>query len=170
MKCILPHFIWVLTVCQSIYPLTLVSSIQMAWKYIDQRSSYKNHFSSWKILKMQKSNTKAGKWMAIFLPTNYTHNKSNKPKFSYNNIGIKEQPQKCGYFWPNVLTNLSNSRDQDQNTYEPQHEIFNNVICGTSKASDQPAHTSSLIRAFASCLNILWIISYWLNVIWSFYA
>ena len=33
---------------------------------------------------------------------------------------------------------------------EPVHEISNNVVCATSKASDQPAHTRSLIRAFAS--------------------
>ena len=39
--------------------------------------------------------------------------------------------------------------------YEPGHEISNNVVCVTSKASDQPAHTHSLIRAFASPLNIL---------------
>ena len=38
---------------------------------------------------------------------------------------------------------------------EPRHEISNNVVCATSKASDQPAHTRSLIRAFASRLNIL---------------
>ena len=38
---------------------------------------------------------------------------------------------------------------------EPRHEISNNVVCATSKASDQPAHTGSLIRALASCLNIL---------------
>ena len=38
---------------------------------------------------------------------------------------------------------------------EPQHEIFNNFVCVTSKASDQPGHTRSLIRAFASRLNIL---------------
>ena len=38
---------------------------------------------------------------------------------------------------------------------EPQHEISNNVVCSSSKASDQPAHTRSLIRAFASHLNIL---------------
>ena len=38
---------------------------------------------------------------------------------------------------------------------EPVHEISNNVVCVTSKASDQPAHTRSLIRAFASCLSIL---------------
>ena len=39
--------------------------------------------------------------------------------------------------------------------YEPVHEISNNVVCATSKASDQPAHTRSLIRAFASHLSIL---------------
>ena len=38
--------------------------------------------------------------------------------------------------------------------FEPRHEISNNVVCATSKASDQPAHTRSLIRAFASRLNI----------------
>ena len=38
---------------------------------------------------------------------------------------------------------------------EPVHEISNNVVCATSKASDQPAHTHSLIRAFACRLNIL---------------
>ena len=35
------------------------------------------------------------------------------------------------------------------------HEISNNVACATSKASDQPAHKRSLIRAFASRLSIL---------------
>ena len=37
----------------------------------------------------------------------------------------------------------------------PQHEISNNVVCATSKGSDQPAHMRSLIRAFADRLNIL---------------
>ena len=40
-------------------------------------------------------------------------------------------------------------------TNELQHEISNNVVCATSKGSDQSAHTRSLIRAFASRLNIL---------------
>ena len=39
--------------------------------------------------------------------------------------------------------------------FEPVHEISNNVVCVTSKASDQPAHMRSLIRAFASGLSIL---------------
>ena len=53
---------------------------------------------------------------------------------------------------------------------KPVDEISNNVVCATSKASDQPAHTRSLIRAFASRLSILWLLSYWLNTIWSFLA
>ena len=40
------------------------------------------------------------------------------------------------------------------NNNEPRHEISNNAVCATSKASDQPVHTRSLIRAFASRLNI----------------
>ena len=39
-------------------------------------------------------------------------------------------------------------------TNEPWHEIPNNV-CATSKASDQPAHKHSLVRGFASRLNII---------------
>ena len=39
--------------------------------------------------------------------------------------------------------------------YEPQHWISNNVVCVTSKISDSTTHTGSLIRAFASRLNIL---------------
>ena len=40
-------------------------------------------------------------------------------------------------------------------TIEPRHEISNNMVGATSKGSDQPAHTRSLIRAFAGRLNIL---------------
>ena len=43
---------------------------------------------------------------------------------------------------------------------EQVHEISDNVVCATSKASDQPAHTRSLIRAFASRLSILRLLSY----------
>ena len=39
--------------------------------------------------------------------------------------------------------------------YEPVREITNNVVCATSKASAQPAHARSLIKAFASRLSIL---------------
>ena len=40
-------------------------------------------------------------------------------------------------------------------TYEPRHGISNNVVYATCKALDQPANTPSLIRAFASRLNIV---------------
>ena len=40
-------------------------------------------------------------------------------------------------------------------TYMPPHQISNNVVRATSKASDQPAHTRSMIIVFASRLNIL---------------
>ena len=40
-------------------------------------------------------------------------------------------------------------------TFEPWHDISKNVVCATSKASDQPAHTRSLTRAFASaCITM----------------
>ena len=44
--------------------------------------------------------------------------------------------------------------------FEPVYEIFNNLVCATSKASDQPAHTRSLIRAFAGRLSILGLLNY----------
>ena len=53
-----------------------------------------------------------------------------------------------------TILNLDRWLDVDFR-YEPAHEIFNNLVCATSKASDQPVHTHSLIRAFASRLNIL---------------
>ena len=42
-----------------------------------------------------------------------------------------------------------------QRLYESRYEISNNMVRATSKASEQPAHTRSLIRAFASRMNIL---------------
>ena len=41
------------------------------------------------------------------------------------------------------------------NIIELQHEISNNAVCATSRASDQPAHMRSLTRAFASGLKLL---------------
>ena len=47
-------------------------------------------------------------------------------------------------------------RVANYSTYEPRHEISNNVVCATSKASDKPAHMCSLIRrAFASRLQFI---------------
>ena len=54
-----------------------------------------------------------------------------------------------------ALLEIKGQHYLNANEYGPRHEISNNVVCTTSKASDQPAHTRSLIRAFASRLNIL---------------
>ena len=51
---------------------------------------------------------------------------------------------------------------------ELRHDISTIVVCAISKGSDQPAHMRSLIRAFASRLNITWLLSYWTNFILSF--
>ena len=48
-----------------------------------------------------------------------------------------------------TLVKMSNCWKSHVLAHEPVHEISNNVVCATSKASDQPAHTRSLIRAFA---------------------
>ena len=57
---------------------------------------------------------------------------------------------------------------QQPKTFEPWHEISNNVVYATSKGSNQPAHKCSLIRASASRLSTLSLLSYWLNTICSF--
>ena len=55
-----------------------------------------------------------------------------------------------------IFKNLMDSYQKGLNIIiEPVHEISNNVVCATSKASDQPAHTRSLISAFACRSNIL---------------
>ena len=38
---------------------------------------------------------------------------------------------------------------------EPRLEISNNVVCATTKGSEQPVHTRIKIIAFASRLNII---------------
>ena len=43
--------------------------------------------------------------------------------------------------------------------YGPQNEISNNVVCATTKGSDQPAHMRSLIRVFTSRLTIVFGVS-----------
>ena len=53
------------------------------------------------------------------------------------------------------LYNITDALTMKDTKIEPQHEISNNVVCATSKVADQPAHTRSLIRAFASRLDIL---------------
>ena len=50
---------------------------------------------------------------------------------------------------------IQNTCENEWYTIERWHDISNNVVCATSKGTDQSARTHRLIRAFASCLNIL---------------
>ena len=70
----------------------------------------------------------------------------------------RQLPRASSRLWKKTATN------------EPLHKISNNVICATSKDSDQPTHTRSLIRAFASRWNFLCVLCYKLNIIWSLYS
>ena len=66
------------------------------------------------------------------------------------NLPFAEISKKLLPYLPLIAPGKNQSRPN-----ESVHEISNNVACATSKASDQPAHTRSLIRAFASRLSIL---------------
>ena len=68
-------------------------------------------------------------------------------------LGIRSMQQELDRRKLTLLGNVLSNRDSIE--YGPAHEISNNVVCVTSKASDQPAQTRSLIRAFASRLSIL---------------
>ena len=66
---------------------------------------------------------------------------------------VQSQFAKC---FENVDCNIGRCHYQSPIFLEVRHEISNNnVVCATSKASDQPAHTRSLIKAFATRLDIL---------------
>ena len=68
------------------------------------------------------------------------------------------------YFFFGVINNQQHASLRKS---EPRNEISDNVVhvCASSKCSDQTAYMRSLIRAFASRLNILWLLSYWPNSI-----
>ena len=50
---------------------------------------------------------------------------------------------------------LFETNDEVRGMFAKVIKNLNNVVCATSKASDQPAHTRCLIRVFASRLSIL---------------
>ena len=58
----------------------------------------------------------------------------------------------CENIYNSMLKNICYSKTL---IIELWYGISNNVVCATSKASDQPVHMHSLIKAFASPLNIL---------------
>ena len=57
--------------------------------------------------------------------------------------------------YPSSSKKPASAKAVNKKTLEPWYGISNNVVCATSKASDQLAHMRSLIRAFASCVNIV---------------
>ena len=63
------------------------------------------------------------------------------------NLGLNQERK--------FVKNISICNEEISVLYELRHEISYNVVCATSKGSDQPGHTRSLIRAFASRLNII---------------
>ena len=68
--------------------------------------------------------------------------------------GYKAQTYLLDYTAPNKPYD-NEATGKKQKVIEPVHEISNNVVCATSKASDQPVHTCSLIRGFACRLHSL---------------
>ena len=76
-------------------------------------------------------------------PVDYHPIQTNK---SYNNLHQSHELTRMQRGFNASFSDLKN---------EPVHEFSNNVVCETSKASDQPAHTRSLMRAFACLLSIL---------------
>ena len=65
--------------------------------------------------------------------------------------------QRSHLIWVHIVIEAIKVHQQMKNqpTFEPRNEISRNVVCETSEGSDQPTHMCSLIRAFASRLNIL---------------
>ena len=65
--------------------------------------------------------------------------------------------QKSHLKWVHIVIEATKVHQQMKNqpTFEPGHDISNNVVCETSEGSDHSAHMCSQIRAFASRLNIL---------------
>ena len=76
-----------------------------------------------------------------------------KPVFGGGGTSVQTDQHLC-YLLPRKY-NIATRPICGKGVCEPRHKISNNVVGATSKGSDQPAHTHSLIRAFASPLNIL---------------
>ena len=100
----------------------------------------------------------------MFTPSNYdfTQFLDHFSQNSYQSFSNTEHPHHYHHRHRNLHHHLLSKRNfiayqatMMQLWNEPRHEISNNVICATSKASNQPAHTHSLIKAFAGRLYIL---------------
>ena len=81
------------------------------------------------------------------------HSTEHEISSAHKNKMLKNIDCSCHCIYPD--SKYKNATIVGSLTFEPVDEISNYVVCATSKASDQPAHTHSLIRAFASRLSIL---------------
>ena len=144
--CLMQHFIWVFTVCQSTCTHVPVSrmnplhSIPPTYQVINCLSWDKN-------IPMILLNLWNIEWSLRFKKL-YFGNISSRGNIFSGCPGDSSMTLKVKWTSKNNIMSV--------NTKEPWH-----VVCATSKASDQQ------IRAFASRLSILWLLSYWLNIIWS---
>ena len=66
-------------------------------------------------------------------------------------LNLINQEHSCKIIYVNYMYHICEVIENPY-TNESVHENSNNVVCATSKASDQAVHTRSLIRAFASRL------------------
>ena len=96
-------------------------------------------WACWNALRMQtngcESSANKASWLQLFL-----HFLENALGMDANSLPTVESTCKCLRMAYEHYECLSN---------KPVHEISNNVVCATSKASDQLAHMHSLIRTFA---------------------
>ena len=65
----------------------------------------------------------------------------------------------CGFAWLTSSlceeNSVFNAVVLSSSTYEPRHEISNNLVCVTSKASEQPAQSDqSLCKSLEYSMNI----------------
>ena len=128
------------------------ADLRLCWSHIPH--CWKSHAAAHIICNIHIEETLSGKWM-------YWHDRVNSDWFDLiyfrsADICIKISLHCAELFKLDCLK------------YERRHKIPNSVVCATTKTSDQPAHTRGLIRAFASHLNIIWLLSYWLYSISSF--
>ena len=68
-----------------------------------------------------------------------------RPLLYYAAVIIEPHCQRGSWtLWSEIKIEMSQLGERPLYNNEPRHEISNNVVCATSKASDQPAHTRSL--------------------------
>ena len=129
--------------------------------YLLSAFNRRNHDIILLLHRLEKNGHNIDGWGWLFGCCGNHNNQFRVPRGQWLQHSASLRESQEGYYW------CRNRPDSNQHHLwssrselnEPQHEISNNVVCVTSKGSDQPAHTRRLIRAFARRLNILWLLS-----------